>query len=122
MLNAERDALVARWPENPEGTVALDFDDHVRLSVICGPARENIEATQQLFDAWYLDGFAPSRNPDMWSPEIMQALYAHTRQNGTFATYAAAGFVRRNLQGAGFEVLRRPGFAGKREMLYGRRQ
>lgn len=119
LLDAERDALIARWPDRPEGTVALDFDDNVRLSVICGPARENIEASQQLFDAWYLDGFAPSRNPDMWSLEIMQALHAHTVEGGTFSTYAAAGFVRRNLQCAGFEVLRRPGFAGKREMLYG---
>ena len=119
LLNTERDALIALWPNNPEGTVTLDFDDNVRLSVICGTARENIEESAQLFDAWYLDGFAPSRNPDMWSLEIMQALHAHTRDNGTFATYAAAGFVRRNLQAAGFEVLRRPGFAGKREMLFG---
>ena len=119
LLDAERDALIARWPDRPEGIVTLDFGEQVRLSVVCGPALAGIEASQQTFDAWYLDGFAPSRNPDMWSPEIMQALHTHTRQNGTFATYAAAGFVRRNLQGAGFEVLRRPGFAGKREMLYG---
>jgi len=118
-LDDERDALAALWPDSPEGTVVLNFEDHVRLSVVCGPALASIQSSQETFDAWYLDGFAPSRNPDMWSPEIMQALHAHTRDNGTFATYAAAGFVRRNLQGAGFEVLRRPGFAGKREMLYG---
>jgi tRNA U34 5-methylaminomethyl-2-thiouridine-forming methyltransferase MnmC len=121
LLNAERDALIALWPDAPQGTVTLDFDETVRLSVVCGVALENIEASQELFDAWYLDGFAPSRNPDMWSPEIMRALYARTHENGTFATYAAAGFVRRNLQGAGFDVQRRPGFAGKREMLFGRK-
>lgn len=121
ILASERDALAARWPDKPQGTVALEFDDRVRLSVICGPALDSLKATREHFDAWYLDGFAPSRNPDMWSPEIMAALHAHTRKGGTFATYAAAGFVRRNLQGAGFEVLRRPGFAGKREMLYGRK-
>jgi tRNA U34 5-methylaminomethyl-2-thiouridine-forming methyltransferase MnmC len=71
------------------------------------------------FDAWFLDGFAPSRNPDMWSLELMQALFDKTRSGGSFATYAAAGFVRRNLQAAGFTVDRRPGFAGKREMLRG---
>lgn len=121
LLNAERDALVDRWPDQPAGTVVVDVDDDVRLSVVCGPALAGIEASGHIFDAWYLDGFAPSRNPDMWSPEIMAALFARTREDGTFATYAAAGFVRRNLQGAGFIVSRRPGFAGKREMLHGRK-
>lgn len=121
ILDGERDALTSLWPDRPAGTVSLDFGEGVMLTVVCGPALENLTARTTIFDAWYLDGFAPSRNPDMWSPEIMQALYAHTRDGGTFATYAAAGFVRRNLQGAGFTVLRRPGFAGKREMLHGRK-
>jgi tRNA U34 5-methylaminomethyl-2-thiouridine-forming methyltransferase MnmC len=55
----------------------------------------------------------------MWSPELMQALHDKTVAGGSFATYAAAGFVRRNLAAAGFAVERRPGFAGKREMLCG---
>lgn len=55
----------------------------------------------------------------MWSLEIMQAIHGKTLPGGTFGTYAAAGFVRRNLQAAGFMVERRPGFAGKREMLCG---
>ena len=118
-LDAERAALTSRWPNLPKGTVTLDFDDSVRLSVICGPALESLTQSTTVFDAWYLDGFAPSRNPDMWSPEIMQAIHGHTQAGGTFATYAAAGFVRRNLQAAGFSVARRPGFAGKREMLHG---
>jgi tRNA U34 5-methylaminomethyl-2-thiouridine-forming methyltransferase MnmC len=58
----------------------------------------------------------------MWSPELMQHLHDKTVSGGTFATYAAAGFVRRNLQAAGFTVERRKGFAGKREMLCGVRQ
>lgn len=119
LLDAERAALTSHWPDRPKGTVALDFGGGVRLSVVCGPAFESLRASATLFDAWYLDGFAPSRNPDMWSLEIMQALQEHTRSGGTFATYAAAGFVRRNLQAAGFTVARRPGFAGKREMLHG---
>jgi tRNA U34 5-methylaminomethyl-2-thiouridine-forming methyltransferase MnmC len=71
------------------------------------------------FDAWYLDGFAPSRNGDMWSAELMQLVHDRSAPEGTFATYAAAGFVRRNLQAAGYIVERRKGFAGKREMLCG---
>jgi tRNA U34 5-methylaminomethyl-2-thiouridine-forming methyltransferase MnmC len=117
-IDAERHALVARWPEEPAGTVDLDFGD-VRLSVICGDAPASLAASRLAFDAWYLDGFAPSRNPAMWSAEILEAVFDHTRPGGTFATYAAAGFVRRNLGAAGFTVERRPGFAGKREMLCG---
>ncbi len=118
-IDAERNALCNAWPDKPEGQVSLQLAADVRLTVMCGDARTNIAASDVTFDAWFLDGFAPSRNPDMWSLELMEELFAHTAQSGTFATYAAAGFVRRNLQAAGFTVERRPGFAGKREMLCG---
>ena len=118
-IDSERQALVAAWPSDPQGVVSLRLDAHTHLSVVCGPALEGVRGAQQGFDAWYLDGFAPSRNADMWSPELMSELHGKTAPNGTFATYAAAGFVRRNLQAAGFIVERRQGFAGKREMLCG---
>jgi tRNA U34 5-methylaminomethyl-2-thiouridine-forming methyltransferase MnmC len=118
-IERERSALVANWPETPKERVEIIFSDEVRLTVVCGPALEGVAASPENFDAWYLDGFAPSRNPDMWSPELLQRVFAKTVNGGTFATYAAAGFVRRNLVGAGFMVERRPGFAGKREMLRG---
>ena len=118
-IDAERQSLVARWPRTPEGRVDIDFSETVRLSVVIGPALEGLAASPETFDAWYLDGFAPSRNPDMWSEELMRLVFARTVSGGTFATYAAAGFVRRNLTAAGFGVERLPGFAGKREMLRG---
>lgn len=118
-VDVERKALVALWPQKPEGLVEIDLDEQTKLTVICGPALEGIKAYEGLFDAWYLDGFAPSRNPDMWSQEIMDAIFAKTNPGGSFGTYAAAGFVRRNLIAAGFNLERRPGFAGKREMLCG---
>ncbi|MDB5524824.1 MAG: 5-methylaminomethyl-2-thiouridine methyltransferase [Rhizobium sp.] len=118
-IAAERQALLDQWPDRPSGIVDLQMDDSVRLTVVCGEALENVRASEEMFDAWYLDGFAPSRNGAMWSPELMKAVFDHTKDDGTFATYAAAGFVRRNLVAAGFRVERRPGFAGKREMLAG---
>jgi tRNA U34 5-methylaminomethyl-2-thiouridine-forming methyltransferase MnmC len=99
--------------------VTIEADAQTRLTVVCGAALDGVTAAAPDFDAWFLDGFAPSRNPDMWSPELMQALFDRTKTGGTFGTYAAAGFVRRNLTAAGFTVERRPGFAGKREMLCG---
>jgi tRNA U34 5-methylaminomethyl-2-thiouridine-forming methyltransferase MnmC len=118
-IDEERKALVAAWPEQPSGNVEIQADEDMRLTVVCGPALAGVASAPDLFDAWFLDGFAPSRNPDMWSPELMQALFEKTVTGGSFATYAAAGFVRRNLAAAGFVVERRPGFAGKREMLCG---
>jgi tRNA U34 5-methylaminomethyl-2-thiouridine-forming methyltransferase MnmC len=121
-IDAERQVLVTRWPAEPAGVVTFDLDDQTRLSVVCGDAFENLSASTLTFDAWFLDGFAPSRNGAMWSAELMQQVHDTTRDGGSFATYAAAGFVRRNLAAAGFAVERRPGFAGKREMLCGTRK
>lgn len=72
-----------------------------------------------MIDAWFLDGFAPSKNPDMWSKPVMQLIADHTAEGGTFASYTAAGWVRRNLDHAGFDVDKRPGFGTKRDMIAG---
>ena len=121
-IDAERQALVSLWPSDPSGVVTVDLDAQTRLSVVCGDAFENLTASTLAFDAWFLDGFAPSRNSAMWSAELMQRVHDTTKVGGSFATYAAAGFVRRNLTATGFDVERRPGFAGKREMLCGVRR
>jgi tRNA U34 5-methylaminomethyl-2-thiouridine-forming methyltransferase MnmC len=120
-IERERKALVEHWPAVPAGQVDLHLDRNVRLTVVCGAALDSLNDQTTGFDAWYLDGFAPSRNPDMWSQAIVQNVFRLTLPGGRFATYAAAGFVRRNLAAAGFAVERRPGFAGKREMLCGER-
>ena len=70
-------------------------------------------------DAWFLDGFAPSKNPDMWSEALFAAMARFARPEGSFATFTAAGFVRRGLQQAGFTVAKCKGFGQKREMLTG---
>jgi tRNA U34 5-methylaminomethyl-2-thiouridine-forming methyltransferase MnmC len=118
-IDAERKALVAQWPQDPSGIVTVALDAQTTLSVVCGDAFTNLSASPHSFDAWFLDGFAPSKNSDMWSAELMQVVFDHTVPGGSFATYAAAGFVRRNLIAAGYALERRPGFAGKREMLCG---
>lgn len=118
-IDAERAALTAVWPEAPAGHVTLNLDPQTRLTVVCAPAIEGLSNWPERFDAFYLDGFAPSRNPEMWGADLMSLVFERTVEGGTFATYAAAGFVRRNLMAAGFVVERPPGFAGKREMLRG---
>ena len=66
------------------------------------------------------DGFSPAKNPALWSPETLVEVARHTAPGGTFATYTAAGHVRRALQAAGFQVQRQPGFGTKRHMTAGR--
>ena len=72
-------------------------------------------------DAWFLDGFAPAKNPDMWTPALFRAMARLARPDGTLATFTSAGFVRRGLQEAGFGMTKSKGFGRKREMLTGRR-
>lgn len=120
-IEHERTILTDKWPDASAGRVEIDLAPGVRLTVVCGAALESLGNETTPFDAWFLDGFAPARNPDMWSAELMAAVFRLTVPGGRFGTYAAAGFVRRNLAAAGFVVERRPGFAGKREMLCGER-
>ncbi len=70
-------------------------------------------------DAWFLDGFAPSKNPDMWTPQLFNAMAKLARPGGTLATFTCAGFVRRGLIEAGFTMTKAPGFGRKRTMLTG---
>ncbi|MEM7422277.1 MAG: tRNA (5-methylaminomethyl-2-thiouridine)(34)-methyltransferase MnmD [Pseudomonadota bacterium] len=104
--------LLDAWPI--AGTVR--FCDAV-LAVRTGDARETVPAWDGAADAWFLDGFAPASNPQMWEPALIEAVFRRTHPGGTAATYSAAGHVRRSLQAAGFDVRRRPGFGTKREML-----
>ncbi|KEJ90877.1 tRNA (5-methylaminomethyl-2-thiouridine)(34)-methyltransferase MnmD [Sulfitobacter donghicola] len=102
-------ALASEFPSYLDGP---DFE----LRVIIGDARETLPKWEGQADAWFLDGFSPAKNPELWSPELMREVGAHTAPTGTAATYTAAGFVRRGLQDAGFEVARIKGYGRKRHM------
>lgn len=98
-----------------DGRITLDlwFGDVTTLLPACDTSMN------QQVDAWFLDGFAPSKNPDMWTPDLFNAMAKMTRPQGTFATFTVAGVVRRGLQDAGFEIEKVPGFGEKRHMLSG---
>ncbi len=92
----------------------------VEVEVIVGDARQTLPGWSGRADAWFLDGFAPARNPELWEADLMAEVARHTAPGGTFATYTAAGEVRRSLQSAGFQVERREGYGRKRHMTAGR--
>jgi tRNA U34 5-methylaminomethyl-2-thiouridine-forming methyltransferase MnmC len=105
--------LRAGWPQR-RFTVG-----QVQAEVIEVDARDGLPAWPGRADAWFLDGFSPAKNPELWGEGLMAEVAAHTAPGGTFATYTAAGHVRRALAAAGFAVTRAPGFAGKRHMSRG---
>ncbi len=70
-------------------------------------------------DAWFLDGFSPSKNPDMWNSKLFTVLAELSHSKTTLSTFTAAGFVKRGLQAAGFSVQKKKGFAHKRELITG---
>lgn len=91
----------------------------ITAHIILGDARDTLPAWEHKADAWFLDGFSPAKNPELWSESLMAQVGQHTAPNGTFATYTAAGHVRRALQVAGFQVDRRTGHGHKRHMSVG---
>ena len=97
----------------------MNFDEDVSLTVYFGDANDLLPNLDTQFDAWYLDGFSPAKNPQLWNEDLMKSVYNKTKPAGTFATYSVAGYVRRNLQQAGFSINRQKGFGSKREMLMG---
>ena len=119
-LAALADELLKQWPPLTPGSHCLNFaGDNVTLTLLLGDAQTMLPQLETKLDALYLDGFAPSKNPDLWSPELLATLTRLCRSHATLATWSVAGNVRRALEQAGWRLTRRPGFGGKREMLVG---
>ena len=107
--------LLVQWAS---GERVLHFPN-VTARILLGDARDTLPRWDGVADAWFLDGFSPAKNPELWSPDLMQEVARHTAPGGSFATYTAAGHVRRALAEAGFSVARVPGFGRKRHMSVG---
>jgi tRNA 5-methylaminomethyl-2-thiouridine biosynthesis bifunctional protein len=111
--------LLEVYPPRVPGSHDLRPAPKVRLVLLFEEVEPALDSLCARVDAWFLDGFAPSRNPAMWTGSLFEAMARLSAPGASFATYTAAGAVRRGLQGAGFRVLRLPGFGGKRERLAG---
>ncbi|MFD2641216.1 bifunctional tRNA (5-methylaminomethyl-2-thiouridine)(34)-methyltransferase MnmD/FAD-dependent 5-carboxymethylaminomethyl-2-thiouridine(34) oxidoreductase MnmC [Pseudomonas japonica] len=125
---------LALWPDlAPQGTTLLEqyvavhqgyqpflFDNgRVSLTLMIGDAREQFEKLDGHIDAWFLDGFAPAKNPDMWTPELFAQLARLSRPGTTLGTFTSTGWVRRALIAVGFSMKRIPGIGKKWEILRG---
>ena len=129
------DALAQRWPEleRPARALAAVYEPRPGwnrwswpwggILLFVGDARHlpGLSPSFLPADAWFLDGFAPDRCPELWEPSLLSWVGAMTRPGGTAATYSAAGSVKRALRAAGFTVTRSPGWGRKRHMIRARR-
>jgi tRNA U34 5-methylaminomethyl-2-thiouridine-forming methyltransferase MnmC len=91
----------------------------LKVEVIIGDANTTLQEWPNKADAWFLDGFSPAKNPEMWNADLLAQIASHTKPNGTLATYTAAGHIRRSLQDVGFSIDRTPGYGHKRHMTKG---
>ena len=117
-------ALLTRWPDPLPGCHRRYLPDWgLTLDLWWADAADALEDLashgRRWIDAWYLDGFAPSREPGPWQQRLYDAMAGLSRAEATFATFTAAGDVRRGLATSGFEVHKRPGFGSKRDALCG---
>ncbi len=112
-------ALIDAWPPLTPNLHRLAFDDAaVQLHLHLGDATEGVRQCVTAVDAFFLDGFAPARNPDVWNERLMKSLARLAAPGATLATWTAARAVREGLASAGFEVRLAPGQGGKRDITH----
>ncbi len=112
--------LLAIYPVDLSGNIyELAVMDGVRLTLIFGDINDEMPKLDSKVDCWFLDGFKPSSNPDMWSDIVFKNMARLSANGASFATFTAAGKVRRGLEAVGFKVHKIKGFGHKREMCVG---
>lgn len=121
-LSPLAEVLLARWHRRVPGWNRWNFaGGRVRLTLMCEDVDEALpQLPQHCVDAWFLDGFSPAKNPEMWSENVLANVARASRDSATLATYTSAGWIRRGLQQVGFDVEKVQGFGRKREMTCGR--
>ena len=115
-LNNYSEALIAQWPGRVKGFHRLHFGD-VTLTLIHDDISNALDELDANIDAWFLDGFSPAKNPDMWSAEIMKKVATLSAPGARLGTFTVAGAVRQALSDAGFAIEKKEGFGRKRHRL-----
>ncbi|MAF32297.1 MAG: hypothetical protein CMF60_08845 [Magnetococcales bacterium] len=97
----------------------VQLTPQITLTLLIGDVAEVLKQSPQKANAWYLDGFSPSKNPQMWQQSLFDNMAKLSHPHATFATFTAAGMVRKGLAQAGFTVEKIKGFGHKRHMTKG---
>ncbi|KPW41112.1 bifunctional tRNA (5-methylaminomethyl-2-thiouridine)(34)-methyltransferase MnmD/FAD-dependent 5-carboxymethylaminomethyl-2-thiouridine(34) oxidoreductase MnmC [Pseudomonas coronafaciens] len=119
-LSSVAQPLLEQYVAIHEGFQRLVFDGgRVTLTLLIGDALQMLPQLDGQIDAWFLDGFAPAKNPEMWTPELFAELARLSAPATTIGTFTSTGWVRRSLNAAGFKMKRVPGIGHKWEVLRG---
>ena len=113
--------LVKGYPSDLSGEHVIKVTERVTLRLFFGDVNDDLPRLDVPVDCWFLDGFKPASNPEMWSDIVFENVGRLTNINGSFATFTSAGVVKRGLRAAGFGVKRISGFGYKRHMLVGQK-
>nr|WP_123585005.1 bifunctional tRNA (5-methylaminomethyl-2-thiouridine)(34)-methyltransferase MnmD/FAD-dependent 5-carboxymethylaminomethyl-2-thiouridine(34) oxidoreductase MnmC [Pseudomonas brassicacearum] len=114
------DQLLAQYVAIHQGFQRLVLDNgRVTLTLLIGDVLDQLPQLDAQVDAWFLDGFAPAKNPDMWTAELFAELARLSAPGSTISTFTSTGWVRRLLNAAGFKMRRTPGIGHKWEILRG---
>ncbi len=113
------DRLINQYPLITRGIHRLWLSDRVTLTLIFDDAAMGLSFINHPIDAWFLDGFAPSKNPDMWCGNLFKEIARLSHVQTTLGTFTAAGLVKRSLEQVGFKIEKIAGFGRKREMITG---
>lgn len=114
------DQLLKHYVAIHQGFQRIVLDNgRVTLTLLIGDALEQLPQLDGQIDAWFLDGFAPAKNPEMWTAELFAELARLAAPDSTISTFTSTGWVRRLLNAAGFKMKRTPGIGHKWEILRG---
>ncbi len=113
------DILLEKYPLRIAGFHRVKINQQITLTLLIGDVAEELPRLEASVDCWFLDGFTPAKNPDMWNTEVFAQMARLSKEGASYATYTAAGDVRRGLAAAGFSVEKQKGFGHKRDMIAG---
>lgn len=111
--------FIAQAPLDIPGFQVINLTPHIRIILVLGDINDTIQHVSADVNFWYLDGFTPAKNPEMWSDTVFENIARLSHPGTSFATFTAAGFVKRGLETVGFNVQKDKGFGHKRDMMTG---
>lgn len=119
-IQAYSHSLLKQCESRRAGFHRIEFAENITLTLLLGEASQSLKQLYAEVDVWYLDGFAPSKNPEMWSAKLFAQIARLSKPGATVATFSAAAVVKKGLEKSGFEWQKKSGFGRKRDMLVGR--
>jgi tRNA 5-methylaminomethyl-2-thiouridine biosynthesis bifunctional protein len=112
-------AFLKQYAQINNQICTIKLNENIKLTLLIGDVIDCLNEINVKTDAWFLDGFSPAKNPEMWQPSVFSAMAKKSNSACTFSTFTSAGIVRRGLIDVGFTVKKQAGYGKKREMLTG---